>query len=209
MSIRVIAFLIVIGVAVLAFVAWPRKPTQPASGPAPTETDAGGGVTPGMPGAGIEPAPEAPDPGLAWTVPARWTAQGERPMRIATYLVPMAKGDAEAGECAVFYFGPNQGGSVEDNIDRWVGQFENPSTPQRTTQTVHGLSIARVKLHGAFLTPGGPNMESQGKKPDYQLLGAIVTGPKGAVFFKLTGPAKTVEAAVPEFDRMLGTIRRP
>ena len=30
MSIRVIAFLIVIGVAVLAFVAWPKKPTQPA-----------------------------------------------------------------------------------------------------------------------------------------------------------------------------------
>ena len=208
MSIRVIAFLFVIGIAVLAFVAWPKKPDGAPQPTAQTEAEPGSTGMPGMPGAAIEPAPEGLDPGLKWTVPARWTAQGERPMRLATYSVPRAKSDPEDGECAVFYFGPNQGGGVEANIDRWVGQFENPSTPLRTTQTVHGLTIARVKMHGAYLAPGGPNMESQGKKPDYLLLGAIVTGPKGAVFFKFTGPAKTVEAAAAEFDRMLGTVKK-
>ena len=208
MSIRVIAFLFVIGVAVLAFVAWPKKQTEAPAPAAQTQTDAGGTGMPGMPGAGIEPAPEALDPDLKWTVPAHWTAQGERPMRMATYSVPMAKGDTEDGECAVFYFGPNQGGGIEANIDRWVGQFENPSTPLRTTQTVHGLTIARVKMHGAYLAPGGPNMVSQGKKPDYLLLGAIVTGPRGAVFFKFTGPAKTVEAAAADFDSMLGSMKK-
>src|SRR3972149_3131613 len=44
--------------------------------------------------------------GVAWTPPARWASQGARPMRAATYRVPAAQGDAEDGECAVFYFGP-------------------------------------------------------------------------------------------------------
>lgn len=206
MSIRVIAFLFVIGVAVLAFVAWPKK-----QAPAPTAqsgTDAGGAGMPGMPGAGMDPAPEALDPGLKWTVPARWTVQGDRPMRLATYSVPAAKAGAEGGECAVFYFGPSQGGGVEANIDRWVGQFEDPSTPLRTTQTIQGIQVARVKVHGVYLAPGGPNMESQGKNPDYLLLGAIATGPRGAVFFKFTGPAKTVEAAAADFDRMLDSLKK-
>ena len=203
-SIRMIAFLFVIGVAVLAFVAWPKKPgpAPPPAAPAPADT---GGT--GIPGGGFQPAPAAGNPGLTWTVPKRWTLQGERPMRVATYAAPRTKGDSEDGECAVFYFGPNQGGGIEDNINRWVGQFENPGKPQRSTLTVHGLSISRVKVHGTYLAPSGPAMESQGTKPDFTLLGAIVTGPKGAVFFKFTGPAKTIEAAAAEFDRMLGSIK--
>jgi len=205
MSIRLIAFLFVLGVAVLGYVAWPK---QPARAPEPAaETGADAGST-GMPGGNPSVGTEAADPGLKWTVPARWTPQGERPMRLATYSVPAAKGDAEGGECAVFYFGPNQGGGIEANIDRWVGQFENAGAPARSTQTVHGIAVARVKVGGTFLAPGGPQMESQGKKPNYLLLGAIASGPKGAVFFKLTGPAKTIEAAAADFDRMLGSLKK-
>jgi hypothetical protein len=47
-----------------------------------------------------------------------------------------------------------------------------------------------------------------GEKPDWALLGAIVNGPNGDVFFKLTGPAVTVNAAAKEFDGMLGSMRR-
>ena len=160
-----------------------------------------------MPGSDMGGGTASADPGVTWTVPPRWTAQGGRPMRFATYSVPAVKGDAEGGECAVFYFGPNQGGGVEANIDRWVGQFEGADTPVRSTQTVHGLAVSRVKLHGTYLAPGGPNMESQGKKPAYLLLGAIVGGPKGAVFFKLTGPAKTIEHAAPEFDHLIASLK--
>ena len=209
MAIRLTAFLFIIGVAVLAYVAWPRGQAHPPPPSAPAPTEAAGGAMPGLPDTGTEVAPEPLDPGLEWTVPARWTVQGERPMRLATYSVPRVKGDAEDGECAVFYFGPNQGGGVEDNIDRWIGQFENPSTPLRSTRTVRGLSIARVRMHGAYLAPGGPHMESQGKKPDFMLMGAIVTGPQGAVFFKLIGPAKTVGAAAAEFDRMIAGLTIP
>ena len=207
MSIRVIALLLVIGVALLAFAAWPRKQAEAPASTTQPQTGPGNAGMPPLPGAD-QPA-EAPDPGLAWTAPARWTVQAERPMRLATYSVPAARSGGEAGECAVFYFGPGQGGGVEDNIERWVGQFENPGTPLRTTQTVRGIPVTRVKVHGAYLAPGGPNMESQGTKADYALLGAIVSGPRGAVFFKLTGPARTVAAAAADFDRMLASLRKP
>jgi hypothetical protein len=39
-------------------------------------------------------------------------------------------------------------------------------------------------------------------------VGAIVEAPEGNVFFKLTGPAKTVQAARPAFDKMLQSVRK-
>jgi hypothetical protein len=41
-----------------------------------------------------------------------------------------------------------------------------------------------------------------------ELVGAIVQAPGGSVFFKLTGPAATVDAAYPDFDRMILSLRR-
>jgi hypothetical protein len=51
-------------------------------------------------------------------------------------------------------------------------------------------------------------MQSTGTKPGYALLGAIVEGPAGRVFFKLTGPQKTVDASKAEFENMLKTLRK-
>ena len=72
-----------------------------------------------------QPAEESAVAGIRWTVPAGWGAHPPRQMRVATYLVPAASGDAEGGECAVFYFGNDQGGGVDANIERWVAQFED------------------------------------------------------------------------------------
>ena len=49
-------------------------------------------------------------------------------------------------------------------------------------------------------------MQSQGTKPGWRLLGAIVQGPHGPVFFKLTGPAATVGRAEHDFDAMLASL---
>jgi hypothetical protein len=51
-------------------------------------------------------------------------------------------------------------------------------------------------------------MMSSGKKENYRLLGAIVAGPQGSVFFKFTGPAKTVAAAQPEFDALIASMTK-
>jgi len=153
------------------------------------------------------PGPAASAGGIAWKVPARWTAGAGSAMRVATYAVPAAQG-AEKGECAVFFFGPGQGGGVDDNVARWGKQFEGAPAPQRSTQTVAGLHVTRAAVAGTYLAPGGPTMQSTGKKAGYRLLGAIVEAPQGNVFFKLTGPAPTVAAAQADFDALVGSIHK-
>jgi hypothetical protein len=143
----------------------------------------------------------ASEPGMEWRVPAAWRTGEGNSMRVATYLV-----DPE-GECAVFHFGANQGGELEDNIARWAGQFEGSPTPTRSKLTVDGMAITRVRIDGTFLSPG-MDMQSTGSKPGWRLLGAIVEGPNGSVFFKFFGPASTLAAAERDFDAMLASLHK-
>ncbi len=145
--------------------------------------------------------------GLRWTVPAVWQAAAERPMRVATYAIPAAEGQ-EAGECGVFFFGRGQGGSVEDNLTRWKGQFEPPPTAKPVERSVNGLKVHEISLSGTYLAPGGPMMQSQGKKPGWRLLGAIVEAPDGLVFFKCTGPAATIAKAEKDFAALVKSLSK-
>jgi len=56
--------------------------------------------------------------GLRWTAPSIWKTQSSPPMPAATYNIPPAPGDRDNAECAVYFFGAGQGGSVEANNDR-------------------------------------------------------------------------------------------
>ena len=89
--------------------------------------------------------------GINWAAPASWKSLGSRPMRAATYAVPAASGDKEDGECAVYYFGPGQGGSVEANIERWTKQFEQPNgkSAQVKKRTIRGIALTTVEVSGA------------------------------------------------------------
>ncbi len=143
--------------------------------------------------------------GATWTQPASWKEMPPKPMRLTTYEIPSAD-DAETGECAVFFFGKGEGGNVELNIARWVSQFEDATKPERSEREVDGMKVHLVDLTGVFLAPGGPAMQSQGKKEDYRLLGAIVEAPDGLVFFKATGPSATMSAGKEEFDTLIGSL---
>lgn len=140
--------------------------------------------------------------GISWSVPERWTVHPAGGMRVTSYVIPSQGGSAEAAECAVFYFGQNQGGSVDDNINRWIGQFNNPTSDRASTE-VSGMKVWKVEISGTYLSPGGPMMQSQGQKVNYKMLGAIIEAPEGLVFFKFTGPAGTINAAKDEFNGMI------
>ena len=127
-------------------------------------------------------------------------------MRVATYVVPAAAG-AEPGECAVFFFAGGDGGSVDANVERWSQQFEGAPKPEKAARTVHGKAVTTVKIAGTYLAPGGPMMQSQGKRPGYLLVGAIAETPQGNLFFKVTGPAASVNAAKDEWDALLASLR--
>ncbi|MCC7542435.1 MAG: hypothetical protein IT379_39825, partial [Deltaproteobacteria bacterium] len=155
------------------------------------------------PGAAPSGAPGEPTAGgVRWTVPDAFVS--ERPassMRAAQYRVPRAQGDAHDAQITVFYFGPGQGGAVQDNIDRWVGQVQQPDgrpsseVAQTDRRTVNGMPVTIVSVAGRLGGGGMPGMPPAPEIERGQLLGAIVEGPQGPVFFKMTGPAATVTAA--------------
>ena len=153
-------------------------------------------------------SPESTAGGIVWSYPSKWSKAGPRAMRVVTYTIPAAQGDTEASECAVSFFPSGAGGDIESNIQRWSGQFENAPAPMKKEEEVNGMKIAKVVISGNYLAPSGPMMESQGKKENFRLFGAIVEAPEGKVFFKFTGPAKTVEGAGSEFDALIGSITK-
>ncbi len=148
--------------------------------------------------------------GVQWTAPARWTAGPDKPMRAATYLIPAVPGDSEGGECAVF---KDIGGGVAANIERWIGQFEQPdgslsqSKAKQKAEKINGFNVTTVDLTGIYTAGGMAMGGAPSRKPGYRLLGAIVETPSGEVFFKITGPEKTIAAAQSDFSALLKSIK--
>jgi len=158
------------------------------------------------------PAFDAPPPAesaaMDWTPPATWVeVPPSSSMRRAQYKVPGPGGD---GECAVFYFGPGQGGDAMSNARRWAGQFKRPDgSPalddmKTTNMTAGNRSVFLVEVSGTY--DGGMTMTAAPAtpKPGHALLGAIVEGPDANWFFKLTGPEATVAS---QHDAFLSLIK--
>jgi|GEM_PF-453241 len=182
-----------------------EQPQMPAIAPAhtpvvPTATEQSSGTSASTAKGSVA--------GIEWEVPEHWKTQDPRAMRVVTYSIPPTGGDTEGGECGVFFFGSGQGGDVASNIERWKSQFEMDSKPEETSTTVGDLHLSIVEASGTYLAPGGPMMQSQGKKPNYRLHGVIVEGPQGSVFFKITGPANTISAADKDISKLIASIRK-
>ena len=132
-------------------------------------------------------------------------------MRAATYSMSLAAGDQGVAECIVNYFGPGQGGTVEANIERWKGQVQGadgkPAPAKLENRKVRGVPVVVIDSSGAYTGMGGPMAASAKPVPGYRLLGAIVEGPGGMVFFKLTGPAKTIAGHEKSFNQLLASIQ--
>jgi hypothetical protein len=146
--------------------------------------------------------------GIHWTVPQGWTSQPRQQMRAATYAVPSPKDGVEGGDCGVFYFGNGQGGTVQDNLNRWISQFEKGGKHEFSSKEINSLKITTIQIVGTYFAPSGPMMASQEKKANYKLLGAIVESPAGLVFFKLTGPTQTIDASEPAFNQLLNSLAK-
>ena len=185
----------------------PSTPPPPAPSAEPTAAPPSASPHAAPPSAAPAGAPTAG--GLTCKAPPPFEQRTPKSsMRVAEYGL---EGDASA-ELSVFYFGADQGGSVEANMSRWIGQFSQPNGSEtqakRSERTVKGIDVALVEAQGTYSggmgMPGAPQKASQ---PDSMLLGAIAKGPQGAVFFKLTGPRSVVEHAKAGFDGLLESIQ--
>jgi hypothetical protein len=120
-------------------------------------------------------------------------------MRKAQLEVPGT--NQEKAEITFFHFGPGQGGGVQANVNRWLGQFQGGPTSQNEV-TEGRTRIFYVQAAGTFQSgmPGGPTTPLE----NYALLGAILADEKsGDVFVKMTGPKAVVESASVLFPQMI------
>jgi hypothetical protein len=150
--------------------------------------------------------------GLTYTAPTGWTVvPTSSSMRVAQFTLPRAAGDTETAEMIVYYFG-GSGGSVEANIDRWIGQMQQPdgrsskAAAKRESRMVKGLSVSLVDVSGTYVAETAPGSATRHNSPNFRLRAGVIQTPKGPYFIKLTGPAKTVAAQSQAFEGFVASL---
>ena len=136
---------------------------------------------------------------LRFKAPDGWTTEkSSSSMRVAQYKLPKAEGDKEDASLVLYYFGANQGGTAQANIDRWIGQIQNPdgsdskSKAKTENLTVNGLKVMTVDVTGTYTAEMAPGSGTFHNDENYRLRAAVIETPKGNYFVKLAGPAKTI-----------------
>lgn len=152
--------------------------------------------------------------GIAWRTEAPLV--GRRPTSVYRTAEYAVRGHDEA-ELAVFHFrnpdedGAAEGGSVDDNIGRWLEQFTQPDgRPTREVaeideREVDGVPITVVRARGTFSGMRGAGAAENAE--GYALLGAIVEAPEGLVFFKMLGTEGAIHDAERAFEATLASIQ--
>ncbi len=113
-------------------------------------------------------------------------------MRVAEFELLRADGDPEDASLIVYYFG-GSGGSVEANLERWLGQMvqpdDRPSRNVATTRTFEagGLPITHLAVGGTYVAEIRPGAPGRYEKPGFKLEAAVVETPNGPYFVKLVG----------------------
>jgi len=139
---------------------------------------------------------QAPAPGeLSFKVPEGWIEeQPSSGMRKAQFRLPGDGGND--AELAVF---SGIGGSVEQNVDRWINQFSRPDgsslgdSAEIIHREVHGMRVTLVDASGTYTGSMSTMNAGGGAKDDYRLLAAVIETPSAPWYLKLTGPCKTVD----------------
>jgi hypothetical protein len=151
--------------------------------------------------------------GVAFLPPQEWKNLGPSGMRKASFSLAPVDGDTDAAEVTVFYFGSGQGGDIESNIRRWVGQMDPPEgkaieeiVRRSRMETPTGLVMHVVEVDGIYQRSMGGGPMTGGRTeacPGWRMVGAIMEAPEGNVFFKLVGPDATARAMEKSYRAML------
>lgn len=159
-----------------------------------------------------EPAPEtaAADAPLVLAAQEGWLEEEPaNSMRAAQFRLP---GEAGEATLVVYHFGSG-GGSLEANLERWAGQFEQPDGGDsaarmgRSERRVGDLDVVVVDLAGTYVAETSPGSGEFVNEPDWRMLAAVIDAPQGPYYAKLVGPQATVAAHAARFDAFLDGLR--
>ncbi len=150
--------------------------------------------------------------GLAVAVPEGWTQEPVRSrMRKAQWKID---GEAGPAELVVYHFGQAGAGSVEKNLERWYGQFQQADgSPTKdaaevTEKSVDGMRVTRVEVGGRYVAAVRPGANERHDIPEARMLAAIIDAADGSYYFKMVGPDSTVKSATAGFDSMLDSLSK-
>jgi hypothetical protein len=150
--------------------------------------------------------------GLTFTAPPEWKAVAtSSSMRVAQWALPHAAGDTQDGELVVYYFG-GQGGSLDANIERWVGQMQQPGgrppgVVKRDSRTINGLKVTLVDLSGTYVAEMSPGSGQLHNNPGFRMRAGYIETVTGPYFIKLVGPSKTISAHDKQFETFLSSVK--
>jgi hypothetical protein len=140
---------------------------------------------------------------LLWTAPAAWQVIPNRSaIRLATYRAPSASKQGLGAELTV----TRAGGTTDENLERWVGQFDNAGQDVRKQRTVAGLRVTTLDVSGTY-DGGMSSTAGEAALTGWSLLGAVVETSGPFYFFKMVGPADAVLAARPAFEALIESVR--
>ncbi len=144
--------------------------------------------------------------GFVMPKPVTWQWQSPTmQFRALQYSVPGIGESSGAAEVVFSVFAAGDGGPIDMNIKRWVGQFRNDDDSEATAKiedrTVAGMQVKWIELAGRY-----QGMGQAAPRPGMMQLGAILQAPDRTVFIRLVGPAATVEAARSDFQAMIDGV---
>jgi len=147
---------------------------------------------------------------LSFTAPKEWVKKMPRTRIVEVeYEVKAAEGDEQPGRLTVM----GAGGSIEDNITRWMGQFEQPDGSKTKDASkvekvsINGQEVHMVDISGNFDDKPGPFVPGV-KRENYRMLAAIVvTKEAGQYFLKFYGPKKTITENEKQFKAVVESMK--
>lgn len=152
--------------------------------------------------------------GLKSTPPKEWVVEKTTSdMRLAQFKVPKAEGDKEDAELVIFFF-KSGSGSEDDNLARQAKGFEPAEGKEKVESKTDKVKVGSkeytvLDLKGTYLSkfpPFAPNPKIT-KKTDYRQLYVIFKNDSGEFYFRLLGPAKTVEENKKGFEEFLKNFK--
>jgi hypothetical protein len=151
---------------------------------------------------------------LKFDAPAGWVRQTpSSTMRVAEFTLPHVPADAEDATVTVFFFGSSMGGNVQANLDRWIGQLEQPdgssskARAMSASTTANGLTITTLDVSGTYVAQVTPGSAERFNKAGFRQIAAVVETPGGPYFVKLLGPQATVAKWAESYAGFLKTVR--
>jgi hypothetical protein len=201
---------------ILLFAACSDAPstTPPPGTTTPSGTQAAAPQSPMSTPLPADHPPVAKGGAVTFTAPEGWVSETpSSAMRKAQFKLPHQGADTEDAKLVVYYFGAGQGGPVDENLNRWAGEYEQPDGRKsadvmtRSTRKVGGMDVTEMDVSGTCIAETAPGSGERVRKENWRTLAAIVQSPGGSYFVKLMGPAATVAHWEPSFRQYISSAK--